>query len=181
MKVLDVSEIVLPGKTTLQSAFDFVFSETSLKKLHGPTTKVSPWSSRSDKEKEVQNRTIKFEIRVDNVPADVRRFFCGKSMRLTTKQRVDRQDPKTWTIENRVRMHFMGAEFFRVKPTFVIVRSDDGVVRIGGRIEHHAMLPPPLNVVAENFMKAHSAREIDGFVAAVTEMIVAESLVGESK
>ena len=162
-------ELVLPpvrltggAGANLPAALHAVFGPETLRAVHGPSTRAGMFDKAGQ-------RTVKFKIQVDNVPAPIRRFFCGSELDVTSKQTLEETRPGTWTVRNRVKLHFVGAEFFKLRPEFSLRRHNTpdggggGVVTLSGRVRHDAVLPPPLNGIAEGFMCLQSARELHTF------------------
>lgn len=152
-----MKEVIIPpipiGDMSLDEAFHKVFGEPTLQKVHGPTLKVSDWKNKQ--------RKVQFSLEVRQIPPEIRRFFCGDRFRITTRQtRIDM--PAQIDVKNKIRMHFVGAEFFCVKPCFRL-QQHGCQTYISGRVEHHAILPPPLNIIAETFMAEQSKREMEHF------------------
>lgn len=141
-------------RPTLQSALDAVFGPAMLRRVHGPDTVATPFAGGAE-----ATRTFCFHVDVGAVPWPLRRFLCGSRLRVTTEQTLRRQ-PRRWHVTNHLKMHFVGAELFRMHPEFWLDDDAAGRVTIGGSVAHHARLPPPLNAVAESFMAARSRREL---------------------
>jgi hypothetical protein len=140
--------------TTLDTAFDIVFGEDTLRSLHGEDVKISQWDSR-------HRRTLKFTVNIDNVPAEIRRVFCGSKLRITAKQQMTKADDgRSCEVNVRMRMHFIGAELIRVKPRFTLKYDKNNRVCLEGRVDHSALLPPPVNMIAETFMSNSSRDEL---------------------
>ncbi len=155
-----MKELVIPptplAPATMTEAFEAVFGVPMLRRVHGPQTKVTPFDAKG-------SRQFTFDVPVDNVPGPIRRFFAGGRMAVTTRQHLARKTPDAWHVTNRIKLHFVGAELFYLKPLFRLERGEDGVVRLGGRVRHSAILPPPLNAIAESFMMLNSERELRHF------------------
>lgn len=153
MKVLTVPPIRLrlPPGEGIEAAFKRVFGPDMLRKVHGPDTAVGDF----DKGK----RTFRFTVKVDQVPPAIRQFFCGSEMGITTRQTLDATKTR-WTITNRLKLHFVGAELFKLRPQFWLESAADGSVSLGGRVRHDAVLPPPLDGIAEGFMMINSQKEL---------------------
>lgn len=153
--------LVLPGvrvnRSTLDAAFDAVFGIHMLRRVHGPSLTVGPFAHNNN------TRTFKFHVDVTTeVPAVLRRFFCGKHLAVTTRQHLGITSSK-WTVTNSLTLHFVGSELFTMHPLFWLETREDGGVYLGGTISHTARLPPPLNGIAEEFMKHHSEAELRRF------------------
>lgn len=161
MKQLVLPRTRLRGQRDLQSALHAVFGPDMLRRVHGSGTRVGEF--------EGGKRAFKFVVAVDNVPAPIRRFFCGSSLRITTKQTLDQSDPAKWVVTNRLKLHFVGAEFFKLRPTFWLEQDEDGGVSLGGTVRHDAVLPPPLNGIAEGFMMLNSQKELQHFALCLHE------------
>ena len=162
MKQLVLPEVRLAGPRDLESALSAVFGVDMLRAVHGPHTKVSgSFDDGGNK------RTFKFRVKVDAVPPPIRRFFCGSELGITTRQSLDRA-PARYTVTNKMKLHFVGAEFFKLRPVFWL-HLDDAGVSLGGTVRHDAVLPPPLNGIAENFMMLNSRKELLHFARCLHE------------
>lgn len=163
MKLLTLPPVKLAGPhaTDLDAAMNAVFGPHMLRKVHGPSLKAGSFDAKG-------KRAFKFEIRVDAVPPPIRRFFCGSTLGVSTRQTLDKQ-PDKWTVTNRMKLHFVGAELFKLRPVFWLERDPEGGVSLGGRVRHDAVLPPPLNGIAENFMALNTHRELMHFARCLHE------------
>lgn len=156
------------GDIPLDAAFDTIFGKPMLRIMHGSDMYSSDWDKHG-------KRVIKFSVPIDSVPREIRHFSCGNRLRVTTKQQrtsasasASDQQEETITVKNNVRLHFLGAEFFKVKPSFKLMRDTQAkMTYVSGRVEHHAILPPPLNGIAEGFMALNSARELAAYREAI--------------
>jgi hypothetical protein len=154
MKLLPIPLVSL-GQIELDDAFQAVFGSDTLSKVHGPSLKFTEWVD--------NQRTVKFSVDVDNIPLEVRRFFCGKRLRVTSKQNKIKGD-KYLEVHNRMKMHFLGSELFVIRPVFKLTYNEaSGTTEVTGCVKHIARLPPPLNRIAEAFMMEHSRRELEKF------------------
>jgi hypothetical protein len=151
MKVLDIEPICV-GHYPLETVFENVFGNMMLRKMHGESVNITDWD---DKNK----RTVKFSVNVDNIPMELKRFFCGSKLRVTSRQTREILADRI-NVKNRIKMHMLFSELFYVKPEFYLERCLNGV-HFSGRIEHSCVLPPPLNSICEGFMLAQTRREID--------------------
>ena len=171
MKVLEVDPVRVGD--SMESAFDLIWSERTLRDFHGPTLSVTPWTKR---DADNATRKLRFRIDVGDAPNEVARILAsacggGREMWITTRQTLSKHSADRWHVVNKIRMHFLGAELFKVKPTFVLERSSqeekekdkDGGVYLSGRISHHAVLPPIVCGIVEEFMKQRSKLEVESF------------------
>lgn len=152
MKIVTFGPVPIP--LPIDEAFDVVFGRSTLEKIHGMGVKVTDWKN--------NQRKLQFSINIDNVPRELRRFVCGNKLRVASKQEMTRTSNEI-SVTNKVRMHFLGSELFKVKPRFSITSADENTSIMNGRVEHHALLPPPLNIIAEHFMSLHTQRELDTY------------------
>lgn len=158
MKCIDVGPFRVKN-LSLHQAFDLMFGEDTLRKVHGNTLSVTKWNG--------DQRRLSFQIDVDQVPREIRTVFCGNTLKITTKQRKF-EEPSKIMVKNKIKMHFLGAEIFHVKPLFSLQRDEESdTVCITGCVEHHSILPPPLNGIAETFMVQNSRRELDRYASIV--------------
>jgi len=160
MKKLTLPEVPLTART-LDDALDTVFGVDTLLQVHGPSLRATPFD-------ESGKRKFSFDVDIGTVPLPIRKFFCGKNLRVTTSQTLTkikrRGEPTVWTVKNSLKPHFIGSEFFKLRPIFWLRRDTvDGVITVGGEVKHDAVLPPPLNDIAESFMMAASEKELRKF------------------
>ena len=162
-----MKEVLLPktclGRIHLHDAFEFVFGEQTLKIIHGDTWRVNPW-------KDNNTRTLQFRIQMNNVPSEIKRFICGDTLKITNKQSRQYEGDTHIHVNNKLRMHFVGAEMFSVRPSFSL-EHEGGQTYIRGKIEHRARLPIPLNNICEQFMSMRSQHEIDYFATVLKTRI----------
>lgn len=169
MKEVLIPDTLLRKNMPMPEAIQVAFGLPTLTIAHGPTLKVTSW--RSDKRHEtIQHRQIRYSMPVGQIPPAIRKFFCGEQLRITSRQHMDTQ-ASTVNVHNKIRMHFLGAEMFHVKPSFQLRKADDGDIYLSGRVEHHAILPPPLCHIAESFMALNSERELKKYGDAMLEVM----------
>lgn len=169
MKLYTLPELRLVGRPDMQTALDAVFGPQMLQRVHGASLRgAGVFDPRG-------RRTFTFSVRVDNVPSPIRRFFCGSELNVTSRQALDTRDDAMWTITSRIKLHFVGAEFFKLRPSFCLRRGEDGAVTLSARVRHDAVLPPPLNGIAEGFMALNTQRELQHFAACLREGGVIEA------
>lgn len=162
-------QLVVPSvrikRATLQGAFEAVFGPGMLRRVHGQHVRVGPFLNDA--------RTFTFEVEVSGVPRILRRFFCGERLVVTTRQDRSILADTKWQVTNRLKLHFVGAELFAMRPVFWLETRDDDDggtgVYLGGTVDHSARLPPPLNRIAEAVMMRHSERELRHFGACLAE------------
>jgi hypothetical protein len=153
MKTLIIEPLHI-GKFSLDTVFENVFGNEMLRKIHGDNTQITDWDNKN-------KRTIKFSVNVDNIPMELKRFFCGSKLRVTSRQTRDIK-PNRINVNNRIKMHMVLSELFHVKPQFYLEETANEIY-FGGEIKHAAVLPPPLNAICEGFMMTRSRREIEVF------------------
>lgn len=146
----------------LQSAKEAVFGPEMLRRVHGPSLRFQTG------EDTAHGRVFGFDVDVGDVPAPIRVFFCGKSLRVTTTQAVT-ETPSKIEVTNGLKLHFVGSELFKLRPSFWLERSPDGTVVLGGQVGHVAVLPPPLRGIAESFMLQNSERTLAHFGRCLAE------------
>lgn len=164
MKNVVLPTVPLRGHTNMEGAMRAVFGPAVLRKVHGPSLRGAYESFDAN-----GKRRFQFRVAVDQVPPPIRRFFCGSNLRITTQQTLDKE-PAKWTVSNKMKLHFVGAEFFKLRPVFWLEQDQDtGVVSLGGNVRHDAVLPPPLNSIAEGFMALNTRRELIRFAQCLQE------------
>ena len=146
---------------TIGNAFDMAFGEDTLRKLHGNDVVITPWDERN-------RLVLKFTINMEHVPTELRRIFCGSRMRVTAKQQLVREEGRC-EVSSRMKMHIMGAELIRVRPRFTLKEGPEGLVCMEGCVDHAAMLPPPVNAIAEAFMYNSSKEQLSRYSGIIKE------------
>lgn len=153
MKVFALPEVPL-GRRTLQNALDSVFSPAILTKVHGPTLKLKGAGAFEN-----GTRSFGFSIDLPTVPPPLKVFFGGETLDVNVRQSVDTRDPAVWHVTNRLKLKCVGAELIKVRPSFTLT-DKGGEVSLSARVRHDAVLPPPLDTIAEEFMMLSSAHEM---------------------
>lgn len=154
MKLVEVPPVCL-GRIGMDAALDRVFGTDTLRKVHGDDVKVSPFDSKG-------KRAFEFKIDVTNIPPAVRVFFCKPHLLIRTNQTLSKKTPQRWEITNKLKMHFVGAELFKIRPQFWL-SEQDGEVCLGGKVRHDAVLPPPMSGICENFMALNTRMQLTKF------------------
>ena len=143
------------GHMPLEDAFDMIFCRATLEQVHGPSLRLGEWKGGV--------RTLKFDMDIQGVPKEVARIFCGDKLRFTIKQ-TRKEGGGVIEVSNRVRPHFLGAEFISIRPSFKLTHTDDdGITYISGKVDNIARFPPPINGIVEGFMAEQSVRELERF------------------
>ena len=169
MRTVVVDPVCL-GKMSLPEAFAFAFDPDVSKRAYGSDTSVSDWNE--------GRRNVQCFLAV-NLPNELKRFLRRDTVRISSCQTrigggVKDDDGGTAdriAVESMVRMHFWGARLFRTKPTVVLQTRGDGTVWLEGRSDNHAMLPPPLNGIAEACMARHSKENLERYQRCVLESL----------
>lgn len=154
MLTVEIPPIPL-GVTDLDSAFEKVFCEKTLRGVHGEDlVSVSPWVPRvsgGEKRRIVVHVPLHKEM-----PEEVHGFIhnlMGKKtkwIKMTTKQTVNRGNKRasSWEILNRVTLASIASELVHIAPVFYLERREDQVY-LTGRVETKAYIPPPFKKLAE--------------------------------
>lgn len=155
MKIVEISPIDI-GKINYEEAYHKLFNENILEKKHGPSLKILDFSESKDYKK------FSFVIQTNNIPTELKRFICGQNLKITTRQYIQKC-PERWTITNKIKMHFICSEFFKVKPFFYLEQKNDHMF-FSAKVENHAIFPPGLSNIAEHFMSLHVEKELSNFI-----------------
>jgi hypothetical protein len=189
----DMREVVLQprelrGVRSVREAFDKVFGERTARALHGDCLlRLGDWEpaerrrGRGHQQQQQQQqqqhagtsvqRRLAFNIDLADMPAALARFMSGGRTRVSVRQQATWAEEQEVTVCNHTRMHFLGAEMFRVRPRFRLRAAADDAVWLDGSIQNQALLPPPLNVVAEAFMAEQSRQQLQRFEEAVVALL----------
>ena len=169
MKLYVMPDLCL-GKRSMQGALDAAFSPAMLARVHGPTLKLAGAGGFED-----GRRSFRFSVDMPAVPPALRHFFCGNHLDVSVRQTVDKPGPAEWQVSNRLKLKCVGAELIKVRPSFTLRQQEDGSVLLSARVRHDAVLPPPLNAIAEDFMMLNTAREMQRFESELCGAGVAQS------
>jgi hypothetical protein len=155
MRVSDVPATSIGRFDSMHDAFDHVFGQSTLTAVHGDTLKCSAWN--------LDRRRFSFVMGIADLPSCLSRFVAArKTMRMTVHQHRDFAPCESVvTMRSKVKMHFLGAELFRIKPTFVLRQvPGECAYAISGRTEVNVLLPHPLKGIAESFLVNRSTEEL---------------------
>ncbi len=158
MKLFVLPDLCL-GQRSMQSALDAAFSPAMLARVHGPSLQLAGPGGFDA----AGRRNFRFSVDVTGVPPAIRGFIGGDRLDVSVRQTVDRRGPADWRVSNRLRLKCVGAELIKVRPAFVLRQGGDGRVVLSASVRHDAVLPPPLNGIAEEFMMLNTAREMQRF------------------
>ena len=159
MRVVTESGIPVAGCGTVGQAFDRVFGAETLEFLYGGDVRVGQWSPSHDAAK--RTRRIQGGMHIEGAPAEVVRFLAGgRRLRATTRQDVVVHDADAIDVTHRVRMHFLGAELVRVKPSFRLRAQTGGPPLLDAEVRVAALFPPPIGGVIEGFMEHFARRQL---------------------
>lgn len=159
MKEFKIPEYVL-GEHSLEKAFEGVFSHETIKETHGDTLVTTPW--------EDGLRIAEYVVSIDDIPWCLKHIFGSRSIRVTVHQTLTKKEKK-WKVDNNIKMHFLGARFFKIKSHFTLSERDDKHIYLSGTVMCNAILPPPLNRFAESYMISQCKKEIDKYTESVTQ------------
>ena len=158
MKELSITPFHI-GQVDIESAFEHIFGNDMLKKIHGNSLKASDWKNNT--------RVLKFSIDVGNIPSALKSVFISSPLRITTNQKLSESygvggGKQKCVVDSHMKPHFMFSGLFKVTSQFYLEEMEDGMY-FGGKVEHSARLPPPLNSIAESFMMQRSGDEIEKY------------------
>lgn len=134
----------------IQRAFERVFEDHSvLEAVHGAGRwTASEWTSPG------RVRDVCFDMAPVGIPPPVLKIIGNGKMSAKVRQAVVKESPDSIIVKNSVRPQVVGAEFVRVRPTFSLTALDDDArTEVSLSCDVCAILPPPLNGIAEQFMR----------------------------
>ena len=145
----------------VETAFEHIFGEGMLRVLYGADVSIGAWTTASDASR---TRTIKGKVDVDGAPEEIMRVLGGSKLRASTIQTVrdtSKNSDQSIQVQNKVRMHFLGAELVRVRPQFLIRKSaSDRQPVFQADVKLDAFFPPPVNMIVESFMATFARKQI---------------------
>jgi len=169
MKELRVQDIYLGRTPTVEDTVSAAFDEETMKAVHGDEVRVQPWS-------QDRRRTLHINSPFPSgFPDPLRPFAGGEHLVMTVEQELTMDETdvmETVTVKNDVRMHIVGAELSQVQPKFRFTRhKKSGAVYGEAYVRVNAILPPPLDRIAEEFMIFKSGNEIDLYMDSIRQAI----------
>jgi hypothetical protein len=147
------------GSLSLKDAISVVFDNDTLRRVHGEDMQITEWKE--------GRRRLHMAFDTSGIPEQVRRAFCGgPRTRVTVKQVIERSTEEEHRVRNKVRMHVLGQELIKVRPLFVLTKKDSKI-ELAASVQVHAILPPPLNHIAEAFMIEQSERDVRAYLEVI--------------
>lgn len=130
----------------IDHAFELVFNSTQVSQIMKEKNEheCGPW--------EKNKRKIHFEMQNENIPGPLLQILGGGKIRVTATQiKKEERDKGKIVVVNKIRPHLLGAEFIKIRPTMTLTETTGGTL-FDIRCEMHAVFPPPLNSMLEEFM-----------------------------
>lgn len=146
------------GIHPMEKAFEVVFSDETIKASHGDTLVTTPW--------EDGFRIAEYVVNIESIPWGLKHIFGAQSIKVTVNQHLTKNE-NIWRVDNDIKMHFIGARFFKIKSYFTLTERDDHHIYLSGSVNCNAIIVPPLNRVAESFMISQCKNEIDKYTESV--------------
>ncbi len=151
------------GAIPIEDAFEAIYNADILKKLYGPSLKVTPWTD--------DERTLEFDLDMCDIPHEIQKIFNAPKLHVTNTQQVSRSCHSKWEINNEMKLHFLGSDLLTIQPYFVLHRQGD-ITYLTGVVEHQAKLPPPLNGIAEHYMSLQTEKQLTKYKSILKRMQV---------
>lgn len=164
-----MKEFVIPeydlGVTTLDHAFEVVFEHDTILQSHGDSLVATEWEN--------NKRKADYFIEIEHIPWALRHLFKASGVQVSLDQTLVHKE-KEWTVFNDIKLHFIGARFFKTQSHFTLSLREDNHVFLSGGIRSWAKLLPPLNRIAESFIISQCKKEIETYTQVVTNKFVSE-------
>ena len=179
VKFLEIGSVPIGTAQSLDDAEEVCFGTRTLQKVHGEDVFVGPWKRNR---RQLQTNTPL----PTGYPAALR-VFSGNTdrLRMTISQRkvYSEDGNNTITMNNKVRIHVLGAELCCVRPEFRFAMNPETKnLTFGCKIKMYAVLPPPLDKICEHFMlqtcKSEIALYIESMRAHAHAQVLAEHCQG---
>lgn len=143
------------NEPNLDNAFELIFGTDMMKELYGKDVDVGPWKCIDESKK---SRKIKGAVKMHGAPKEILKVLGGNTLRATTAQTI-KTNVDEIHVDHNVKMHFLGAELVRVKPTFVLKKEENRSI-FAANVKLDAFFPPPLNFVIEGFMANFAKNQV---------------------
>ncbi len=146
----------------LDHAFELIFNNeqvADMMKQKNPHD-CGPWNK--------NKRKIHFEMPNENIPPPLLQIIGGGKLRITMTQ-IKKEEKGKVLIINKVRPHILGAELLKIRPTFTLSESNGGTA-FDIRCEMHAVFPPPLDSIIEEFMLAAIKANYEWFILSISQI-----------
>ena len=157
------------GDRSMYEAVSLVYGDDIIRSTH-KNVQIGSWKDKM--------RHLEFVAALPhNLPKEIAPFFCGRSLRISVTQRVKRDNHVKHEVHNHVRLHIIGSELFCIKPRFIIRRNPNpfcarnAKTTLDAHVEVHAILPPPLCGIIENFMIKHATSDMINYTNVITNHV----------
>ena len=176
MKIFEISNFSI-GQVNIGYVIEVAYSLPFMRFIHGDNVKVTH-ARLQDKhdEKSWDKRKVLITMSSNSVPIpkEIKRFVCGGDhTRSTVRQQVMMKDlvnERKHVVKSVVIPHVLGSEFLRIRSLFTFREHDNQTV-FDGKVEVHAIFPPPLNGIVESFMVEHAKYDILCFTSSLSQYL----------
>jgi hypothetical protein len=154
MRLVTRGPVELP--VDLQDASRICLAPDTLKSVHGGEMSISDWNDKG-------RRTLKFFVdRPQEIPALLKAFIPRESIGMLVVQEK-RSDETTGSLElkNKIRLDMLGQEIVKIRPKFRFHANGPKSTLFTAEVRLDVVLPPPLNVLGEQFVAGWAARDLD--------------------
>jgi hypothetical protein len=154
---------------SFSEAFHVAFSKKTLEEAHGGPVEMTEWKAPTKKGTTRLERILNITSPLPSGFPDALRSFVGNSntFRMTVKQIADVQGSRA-RVQNKTRLHVLGAEFIRMKPMFDLSRDETtGCVFVNANVRVVAWMPPPIKGMVETLLVATSKINLDAYMRAI--------------
>ena len=155
------AHVVLPEDVGLEATVRRATCLSTLQSVHGASVDATAWLN--------GRRTVRYTMPLPpGIPTELAEVVCGKDVRFSVQQAVRAIGKDGVELGNKVRMHFLGAELLQIRPRMMIRRDPDtNRCSVQAHVKVNAVLPTPLNRLAESFMLRQSEVEFAKWAAVI--------------
>lgn len=166
-------DMYLGRTSSVEDTVEAAFDEDTMKAVHGDEVLVEPWKVETAS---TRHRTLHIcSPFPSGFPDPLRPFAGGDSLAMTVQQDLTIEETpfvENVSVKNNVKMHIVGAELSRIEPQFRFTRNKrSGAVHGEAHVRVNAILPPPLDRIAEEFMVLKSENEIELYMDSIRQAI----------
>lgn len=159
MLLYKIEPIFMKEGLPLDQAFDIIFSDETLHKVHGDKISPSPFVN--------NRRIVHYKITAMYVPAILKPYLAEPYVNSIMNQRLERSK-SNWILYVDIKIDLFLGHLITVFCKFVVFKKH-GKTYFGGYVKHDIAIPEPIKSIGEHYLAQHSKREVEMFEKTIRE------------
>jgi len=157
-------EICQLNNLTMKEAFELIFGENTLRKVHGVSLMITPWQN--------NKRKLDFYLQIDTIPKILKDMFCASGFHITCNQTLSQDN----IINNDIILHCIGSNLIRIISSFHLQEITNKIY-LSGNLKIYSNLFTPIDSLIESFIFEQCKKEIDNYRNIIINIYNARKLV----